>query len=91
MNITAILTTKLKVRMVFLIGLILIGTLFEIAGISLIIPVIMIIMEPAFIIDYPQVGVLVSYFIEPTHTNAVILGISSLILFYVLKTIVIKN
>lgn len=86
MNITAILTTKLKVRMVFLIGLILIGTLFEIAGISLIIPVIMIIMEPAFIIDYPQVGVLVSYFIEPTHTNAVILGISSLILFYVLKT-----
>ena len=87
MNFDSILTSKLKPRMFFLIGIILLGTVLEIAGISLIIPVIISIIDPAFTTKYSQVEQFISYFIEPTHANVIFFGISFLILFYVFKTI----
>lgn len=82
-----LLTHSQKKNLAFLLVLILIGTLFELAGIGLIIPVILVIMDSDFITKYPQVEVLVSHIFEPTYNNVVFFSILSLLMFYFLKTL----
>ena len=73
--------------MLLLLAMILVGTLFEILGIGLIIPVIMVVMDPTFVDKYPEVISLVSYLIEPSYNNIMAFSFASLILFYIVKTL----
>jgi ATP-binding cassette, subfamily B, bacterial PglK len=70
-----------------LLAMVLVGTLFEIMGIGLIIPVIMVIMDPSFVDTYPEVVRLLSYVIDPTYNNIMAVSIVSLCLFYMVKTL----
>ncbi|MDB3936885.1 ABC transporter ATP-binding protein/permease [bacterium] len=65
---------------------ILIGTCFEILGIGMIIPVIIAVMDPTFIDQYPELGRQVASIFDPTHQNIIVFGIACLVGFYVVKT-----
>jgi len=85
-TINILLMPGRKKRLAFLLMLILIGTCFEILGIGIIIPVIIAIMDPTFIDQYPELGRQVASIFEPTHQNIIFFGIACLVGFYVVKT-----
>lgn len=85
--VRVLLTSSQKRNLAFLLALVFFGTLFELIGIGLIIPVILLIIDPDFVNKFPEIGALVSLIVEPTYNNIVILGVLSLLIFYIFKTL----
>ena len=85
--VRVLLTYSQKKNLAFLLALVFFGTLFELMGIGLIIPVILSIIDPDFVNKFPEIGALVSLIVEPTYNNIVILGVLALLIFYIFKTL----
>ena len=89
-KISQILVTLLdsiqRRRLLFILILIAFGSALEVIGIGMIIPIVMSIMEPEFIEQYPQIKYFISFFAEPTYKNIVIYSMMSLLVFYVIKS-----
>jgi ATP-binding cassette, subfamily B, bacterial PglK len=82
-----LLTFQQRKNLALLTCLILIGTLLELIGIGLIIPIVISIMDSGFYEKYPDVIYLFGQYFEPTYENIAVFSIVLLLIFYVFKTL----
>ena len=62
------------------------GSFLEVIGIGMIIPTVMSIIDPSFTERYPEIKLVIAYFLEPTYKNVVIFSLALLLGFYIFKS-----
>ena len=87
LSILTNLDGSLKVEGFIFLLLAIIGMLFEMLGIGLFIPIILTVLEPDFLKDYPQIERFLFYDLGIANNQLLLMAVLSLIIFYCLKTI----
>ena len=87
LSILTNLDRSLKVEGFIFLLLAIIGMLFEMLGIGLFIPIILTVLEPDFLKDYPQIERFLFYDLGIANNQLLLMAVLSLIIFYCLKTI----
>ena len=83
-----LLTRSQKLELIFLTILMFIGVLFEMLGVGIIIPTLAILLNPKMLKDYPKFSLFINkIFGIVTHDKLVIIGLSILLIVYLIKTI----
>lgn len=82
-----LLTNTQKKNLLILAGLLLIGVLFEMAGLGIMIPALALMLKDDIGAEYPSVKPLLYKLGDPTHAQLVAIGMSLLIFVYVVKSI----
>ena len=73
-------------RLIYMMLLISFGSFLEVIGIGMIIPIVMSIIDPSFTERYPEIKLVIAYFLEPTYKNVVIFSLALLLGFYIFKS-----
>ena len=73
-------------RLIYMMLLISFGSFLEVIGIGMIIPTVMSIIDPSFTERYPEIKLVIAYFLEPTYKNVVIFSLALLLGFYIFKS-----
>jgi ABC-type multidrug transport system fused ATPase/permease subunit len=82
-----ILSREQKRQLLFLAFLLLIGMLFEIASLGTFIPALSILVDSDFVNKYPRIIPLVKLLGNPNHNQLVLIGITFLLIIYILKSL----
>lgn len=83
-KITSVLSKEQKHKCYWLIWLIIVGSLFEMAGVSVIVPLIQVILSPAAILENPKLsGILRIFGIVDTKEVVLFIGIGTILLYLI--------
>lgn len=86
-KILFLLTSKQKKQLVFLGIALLLGVLLEMLGLGILLPVIGILLDQDIFTKFPFLEHFFLFFGELTHTRVVVIGMLTLVIFYLLKAL----
>ena len=86
-KILLLLDKPVRLKSVYMFLLILIGMILEMLGIGLFIPIIMAILEPEFIENFPKIQYFLNNSLNISNSQIVVFILVLLIIFYIIKTI----
>jgi len=86
-KLSYLLSKNQKRQLVVLAGLMVIGMLYEMAGLGILIPALSLMLNPDIAKEYPSVQPLLDALGNPTQTQLVIWGMSTLVMVYLTKAV----